>query len=210
MKRFIVGVCAFALLSGVAQAQEIPDRKRGREDMITRDHRGEGLDQLNLSADQKEKIKSLQEDTRKQMEELKKDDDITVKDWRAKREAIRKDQREKIQSLLTTEQKAQLEKSRMDRRTKAEEDSKVRMEKMKQELNLTEEQSARLQNSRNDLRQKMQALRENQSLSDEAKKEQMKELMKQRKESLRSILTDEQWKKFQEQNQKTQSKTKRV
>ena len=81
---------------------------------------------------------------------------------------------------------------------------------MKQDLNLSEEQSAKLQSSRDELRQKMQALRENHSLSDEAKKEQMKELMNQRKENLRSILTDEQWKKFQEENQKRHSKPKRV
>jgi len=210
MKRFIVGVCVVALFSGTAYAQEIPDRKRGREDMITREHRGEGLDQLNLSAEQKEKIKSLREGTRKQMEELKKDDNITVKDWRAKREAIRKDQREKIQSLLTSDQKAQLEKSRIERRAKAEEQSNARVEKMKQDLNLSEEQSAKLQKSRDELRQKMQALREDQSLSDEAKKEQMKDLMKQRKENLRSILTDEQWKKLQEETQRRHSKTKRV
>jgi len=210
MKRFIVSVCVVALLAGAAHAQEIPDRKRGREDMITREHRGEGLDELNLTADQKEKIKSLREDTRKQMDELKKDDNITVKNWRAKREAIRKDQREKIQSLLTNEQKAQLEKSRMERRAQVEEHSKARMEKMKQDLNLSEEQSAKLQKSRDELRQKMQAVRENQSLSDEAKKEQMKELMKERKENLRSILTDEQWKKLQEENQKRDSKPKKV
>jgi hypothetical protein len=40
---------------------------------------------------------------------------MTVKDWRDKREAIRKDQREKMQSILTNDQKAQLEKSRMER-----------------------------------------------------------------------------------------------
>jgi hypothetical protein len=81
---------------------------------------------------------------------------------------------------------------------------------MKQDLNLSEEQSAKLQKSRDELHQKMQALRENQSLSDEAKKEQMKELMKQRKENLRSILTDEQWKKFQEETQRRHSKSKKV
>ena len=210
MKRFIVGVCVVALFSGAAYAQEIPDRKHGREDMITREHRGEGLDQLNLSEEQKQKVKSLREETRKQIEELKKDENMTVKDWRDKREAIRKDHREKIQSLLTTEQKAQLEKSKMERRVEVEESAKARIEKMKQDLKLSEEQSAKLQSSRDLLRQKMQALREDQSISDEAKKEQMKELMKQRKENLRSILTDEQWKKLQEENQKRHNKTKRV
>src|SRR5262245_21705709 len=112
MKRLIVGVCTAALVATVAQSQEIPDRRPGREDMMIRQHRGEGLDQLNLSVEQKEKVKTLREETRKQMEELKKDDNMTVKDWRAKRETIIKEQREKVQSILTDEQKAQLAKSR--------------------------------------------------------------------------------------------------
>lgn len=210
MKRFIVSIGVVALFATAAQAQEIPDRKHGREDMMIRHHRSEGLEQLNLSEEQKEKVKSLREETRKQMEEMKKDDNMTVKDWRAKREAIRKDHREKIQSLLTTDQKAQLEKSRADRRIQTEERAKARFEKMKQDLKLSDDQSAKLKSSRDQLRQKMQALRENQSLSDEAKKEQMKELMKQRKENLRSILTEEQWKKLQEQHQKRDPKRKKV
>ena len=44
MKRFIAGLCGVVLFATAAQAQEIPDRKRGREDMIARQHRGEGLE----------------------------------------------------------------------------------------------------------------------------------------------------------------------
>lgn len=47
--------------------------------------------------------------------------------------------------------------------------------------------------------EKIKAIRENKSLSDERKKEEMKELMKKQKETMKSILTEEQMKKLQEE-----------
>ena len=46
----------------------------------------------------------------------------------------------------------------------------------------------------------MKAIRENKSLSDENKKEQMKGLMKGQKETMKSILTEEQLKKMKVTN----------
>ena len=203
------------LIATLSQAQEIPDRRPGKEDNITRDHRGGELEKLNLSEEQKAKFKSLREENRKQMEELKKNDNITVREWRATREALRKEHREKVQSLLTNEQKAQLEKSRQERKVQMEERAKTRpdsyrVEKMKQELNLTEEQSAKLKSNREALQQKMRTLREDKTLSDEAKREQMRELMKQRKVNLRSILTEDQWKKLQDERPNRHSRRKTV
>ena len=64
------------------------------------------------------------------MEELKKNDNITVKEWKAKMEAQRKNYRAKMQSILTDDQKAQLEKSRQGRKVKFEQRAKERSEKM--------------------------------------------------------------------------------
>ena len=55
--------------------------------------------------------------------------------------------------MLTNEQKAQLEKSRQERKVQMEERAKVRpdshrVEKMKENLNLSEEQSAKLKSNR--------------------------------------------------------------
>ena len=46
--------------------------------------------------------------------------------------------------------------------------------------------------------EKIKSIRENKSLSDEKKREEMKELMKKQKETMKSILTEEQMKKLQE------------
>ena len=49
---------------------------------MERHHRGDELRKLNLSEEQKAKFKALHEENRKQMEELRKNDNITVKEWR--------------------------------------------------------------------------------------------------------------------------------
>jgi len=59
-------------------------------------------------------------------------------------------------------------------------------------LNLTEEQSAKLKKSREEMQQKLKSIKENKALSDEQKKEQVKEAMKKQRESMQSVLTDEQ------------------
>ena len=56
----------------------------------------------------------------------------------------------------------------------------------------------------------MKAIRENKSLSDEQRKEQMKEMMKKQKENMKSILTEDQLKKLKEtQHQKPKGERKK-
>jgi hypothetical protein len=81
---------------------------------------------------------------------------------------------------------------------------------MKQTLNLTDEQSAKLKTNREAMQQKIKSIREDQSLNDESKKEKVKELMKQQKENMRSILTEDQLKKLDELKQKRGTRKKIV
>ena len=210
MKKIMLSVCIAALVATTMQAQEIRDREPGKQHMMKRHHHGEAFKNLNLSEDQKAQFKALNEENRKQMAELKKNDHITVKEWNSRKEALRKDYREKMQSLLTTEQKTQLEKSKLERKTKMEERSKARMDRMKTDLGLSDEQSAKLKSQREAMHQKMKTIREDKSLNDEAKKEHVKELMKKQKANMRSILTEEQLKKLDEQKQKRASHKKIV
>lgn len=77
-------------------------------------HHGGMMDMkaLNLTEDQKTQFKTQNESFRKKMEELKKNDNITVKDWKSKAENLRKEHKSKIDGILTSEQKAQLEKGK--------------------------------------------------------------------------------------------------
>ena len=88
-------------------AQQTPDKigERSRN----RQH-GARFRDLHLSDDQKAKFKATNDEFRQQMEELRKKDDITVKEWRTRMETLRKDHHEKMQGLLTSEQKGNLQK----------------------------------------------------------------------------------------------------
>ena len=201
MKKIILS--AIVVLMAIAvQAQEIPERKTDNpvRHERTKGHHKNAMDMqmLNLTTEQKAQFKQQRETFHKQMEELKKNDGITVKESRMKMEALRKEHRDKTQSILTTEQKAKVEKMKMEAKAKHEEMNKERAEKMKSTLGLSDEQSAKMQKNRAEMAEKMKAIRENKSLSDENKKEQMKELTKGQKEKMRSILTEEQLKKMKE------------
>jgi thiamine kinase-like enzyme len=103
-----------------------------------------------------------------------------------------------VQALLTTEQKNLIEKKKEERRGKMQEMGKARGERMKKELNLTDVQSAKLDENRKKMAEKMKALHEDKSLTEEQVKEKSGALRKQQKEYMRSILTEEQLQKMKE------------
>jgi hypothetical protein len=202
MKKIILSVLVCSLAVAVT-AQEIPERKSERPMMLQK-HQGRrhmpGMDmrQLNLTQAQKEQFKAQHESFRKQMEELKKNDNITVKEWRNRMASLRKDQQAKMQAILTGEQKAQIEKMKAEHKAMQEIDAKARMEKMKLHLGLSDDQVAKITRNRTAMMEKMKALRENDKMDMDQKKEQMKALMKNQKEQMKSILTEEQMKKLQQ------------
>jgi Spy/CpxP family protein refolding chaperone len=204
MKKILSTVLAGAVITFTVQAQEIPERKRDGKGMHERHgkmhHRPGGMDfqKLKLTEAQKEQMKAERENFRKQMEDLKKNDNITVKEWKARMENLRKEQKAKMESILTPDQKTQLQKMKADRIAMHEVDAKARIEKMKIHLGLTDEQAAKIEKNRIEISGKMKAIRENNSLSDEKKREEMRELMKKQRESMKSVLTEEQKKKLQE------------
>jgi len=202
MKKLMLPVLALALAFN-ANAQEIPERKGDHPPMMHHKQRGgperhKAMQELNLTEAQKEQFKTEKDAFRQKMEAHKKNENITVKEWKAKRESLVKEHKAKMESVFTPEQKAKLEKIKKDGQARQQEMMKQRAEKMKTHLGLTEEQSAKLEKSRKEMGDKMKAIRENKSLTDEQKREQMRELGKKQKENMKSILTEEQLKKMKE------------
>ncbi|HEV7782791.1 MAG TPA: hypothetical protein VGO58_16060 [Chitinophagaceae bacterium] len=201
MKKIILSVFALSLFVAV-KAQEIPERKSEKPGMMERKrHHGmHGMDmkKLDLTEDQKAKFKTQNESFRQKMGDLKKNENITVKEWKTRAETIRKEHKTGMDNILTSDQKSKLEKMKAEGKAKQEVMNKQRGEKMKAQLGLSDEQTAKMESSRKQTGESMKAIRENKSLSDEQKKEQMKELHKKQKENMKSILTEEQIKKLKE------------
>ncbi|HEX2628624.1 MAG TPA: hypothetical protein VHM26_06430, partial [Chitinophagaceae bacterium] len=167
MKKIVLTLLVAAVGIVTVQAQEIPERKsefrpHHRPDMP----RKKQMANLNLTEEQKAKYKELAQEERKQFEALDKQDNITVKEAREKRVAIQKEFQDKRQSLLTTEQKAQIEKDKEARKEKTREYGKRHDDKMKERLGLTDEQAAKLSESRKAFGEKMRTIREDKALSE--------------------------------------------
>ena len=67
---------------------------------------------------------------------------------------------------------------------------------MKIRLKLTDDQATRMKTARTDLEGKMKTIRENKSLTDDQRKEQMRQLREKQRENLKSILSEDQLKQL--------------
>lgn len=201
MKKLMLPVLAVAFAIS-ANAQEIPERNADHPPMMHKHKGGPGqhkaMKELNLTDAQKEQLKTEKEAFQKKMEAHKKNENITVKEWKAKRESLVKEHRANVEKVFTPEQKAKMESLKKEGQAKHEGMMKERAEKMKAHLGLTDDQSAKLEKSRKEMGDKMRAIRENKSLTEEQKREQMRELGKKQKEEMKSILTKEQLEKMKE------------
>jgi Spy/CpxP family protein refolding chaperone len=120
MKRFVVSLFAILMIGVAAQAQEKSGTQDGKQHHKRhgKHHKREIAKELNLSDAQKEQLKSIREESRKQLAELKKNENITVKEAKERRKAIHDQQRTKMQSLLTAEQKQKMEQLKLEHKNK--------------------------------------------------------------------------------------------
>jgi len=161
------------------------------------DRKGMMMQHLNLTEEQRKQGKTIHENTQQQLAALEKNDKMTLGDYKKKKAAILKDQKDKMQALLTDEQKTKI----ADGKKKMQENMQVRgaarLERMKIDLGLKDEQVATIKASQTQLHEKVKAIHENDALLPEQKKEQVKALMNQQKESLKSVLTVDQLAKLE-------------
>ena len=167
-----------------------PDRMKHRMGMM--------MEKLNLTDAQKGQLKTEKETFLKQMEELRKNDNITVKDWRNRMQQLRDDHKSKIQGIFTPEQKAKMEKFKSEMIARQETMVKARIEKMKEHLGLNSEQSLKIDKAAEEMKAALNAIKENKTPGPAQKMDQLREIRKQHMDKLKSILTEEQLKLLKE------------
>ena len=197
MKKVFIGMALAAFVATTASAQD-QSLSTDRPKMHSR--HGGTMAQLNLTDDQKNEMKVINDDFKQQMSDLKKSEDkITVTEWKSKMATIRKDHHEKMEKVLTDEQKASLKTMHKEHSKRFRQDKQNRIERMKKELNLTDEQTAAVEKNIGESVKKMKAVHDDKSLTEDQKKAQYKTLHDQEQQGLKSILTPDQWNKYQEQ-----------
>jgi Spy/CpxP family protein refolding chaperone len=203
MKSIFLSLVAITTISLSAKAQENNTGKtentkeQRKEYKHEHFHHQQMAEKLNLTGEQKQKLESINADFKSRMEELKKEN-ITQQELKEKRQTLAKERMEKVQALLTPEQKTQMEQFRKEGKGAKNMNSGKRMGKMKSTLDLTDEQVAKLKTQKESFKSKAEAIKNNESLPADQKKDQLKALRDEKRNSFKSILTPDQLKKLEE------------
>lgn len=198
MKKIIISLSLVAMTVITVEAQQPHDSVPARHHSAR--HRGDSriAQRLNFSEQQQQQIKSIRSDYRNKLMSLKKNEDITVREAKTQKTALRMEYRKQWQALLTPAQKDQLAKMKQQRRELAKVNTQARAEKMKIKLGLSDAQASQFKDARAGMVAKLQSIRADQSLSQEQKREQIKNVVLQQKDQLKSILTHEQLQTLQQ------------
>lgn len=192
-----------------ATAQEKRTNKHSKEGIQQhgkKHHHGEMMKSLQFSDAQRTQMKANRDAYKTKIQQLKQDPTITLKDYNEQKAILQKDQKARMQALLTPEQKIKL----ADMKAKNEQERAARYDKhfesMKSSLALTNDQANQLKIQHESAQNRMKAIRENESLSREDKRSQMKAIKTEMAEKRKTILTPEQQQKMENMNKEKRQK----
>jgi len=191
---FAVAVSAFAFSATAQEKREIKGERHHKS--MHKEHGAEKMKDLNLSDAQKSQLKASREEYKSKMEALKSQENISVKEMKERRKALHLEQKTKMESILTADQKAKIESSRAAMAKDREQMGNKRAEEIKTKLGLSNDQAAKLKAQNEATRSQLEALRADKSLTDDAKKAKAKEIKETAKKQREAILTAEQLEKM--------------
>lgn len=193
MKKLLTGIIAIAGFIFSAHAQET------RKPMDKPHHHERGMMQdLNLTAAQKEQQKTQRLEIKKQLAALDKMENLSAQERKEKKKAILQTQKDQMNSILTEEQKSKMAKMRSDRKEGHENNHAAKWDKMKERLNLSDEQVSNLKTAQEAYHLQAKAIRENNQYTSTEKKEKLMKLQGEHKESFKKFLTPDQLTKMKE------------
>lgn len=168
---------------------------------------------LGLTDAQKQQMKENQESFKKQREAVRNDASLTPEQKKSKMMEIQKASREKNNKILTEDQKAAMKANQKERRStnhkgKGRQHMKGKKEMKGQgmqgrgmgmnQLDLSQDQQAKMKDLRTKMQEQTVAINKNTRLTEEQKKQQIKDLRKKNMEQMMQELTPEQKKKMKE------------
>jgi len=204
-------VAGILLTCGIAQAQSTGNSTDSthrsmhhwgprRGGFAERGHRGfgRGHERIHYTPEQRRQLMTINKEYHDKSAELFKKDNITLKEYKAGLLALQKDRRSKTEALLTPQQKDQLARHKKMSEENRQVAEAAHMERLKLHLGLSDDQVAKIKAGQADLHTQLKAIHDNDNLLPQEKMEQMKGLMARRKDVFKSVLTPEQFSKFEE------------
>lgn len=194
----LVAALVFFAAGQVVSAQTQPDDSsnsgtQGAQDQGRRLGRSRGFRRpnLNLTADQKAKLKAIHESTRQQIAALRNDSTLSQTDKQAKFRAIHENSRQQLQALLTPEQQQSLHNVRRER-------SAFAHGRFLGELGLTADQKSQMQTIQQSNRAQVTAVRNDSTLSQEQRQAKIKSILQSSHQQVLNVLTPDQQQKLRD------------
>jgi Spy/CpxP family protein refolding chaperone len=200
MKKLFNTLLLVTVLAAGAQAQEKQAIKGQRSETARKHLRHQKMDamkQLNLSQAQKDQLKAIREDSRKQVDALKANRQLTLQQYDEKRSAIVREQKAKADAVLTSEQKNKLEQIKAEKEQKREASFNKRMDGMQAKLGLSAQQTQQLKSIHDNHDARAKAIHNDPKMTIDQKKDAMRNLQQSTKAEREKVLTDEQRQKMQ-------------
>jgi len=173
--------------------------REGRMDHFNR-FRGRGgrgrfggeMARMHFSPEQRKQMEAINKEYHKKSSDLYKNDNLTLREYKAQLLTLQKEKKNKLQGLLTPEQKNKMAEWKKQREENAQVMAAAHLERMKIHLKLTDQQAATIKSQEQNTRAQIKAVRENDNLMRDQKMEQIKTLIAKQKEAIKSVLTPEQ------------------
>ena len=204
----LLSIIAIVAIGLSASAQVSRETKSAKGDMQQKrhfagKHHGQHnmMKALNFSDAQKAQLKTNREAYKTKLQALKQNQEMTLREFNAKKAILDKEQKEKMQALLTPEQKTKMAEMKTTREQEMKARNEKRFEEMKVKLSLSEDQAIKLKAFNESTFDQLKAIRENESLSREEKHEKMKAVKDAAMDQRKTILTADQQKKLEEMKQ---------
>ncbi len=217
MKKYLTTLFAFLIFAFAGNTQTAdsarviehnPNHKKFGNMHRGNERRSFEMKDMNFSDSQKEQMKNIRSQYRNKMNLLDQDKALSPEDLETKKNELRKEQKEKFESTLTPEQKEKLVQRKQQHQTERKTKAHNGISGMKSRLELTDAQVSQLQTDQKTFKAKAKAIKEDNSSTADQKKEQLMQLRKTREESVKNILSAEQWKKRGEMKQNRPGRVK--
>ena len=148
--------------------------------------------------EQRQQVAAINKDYRQKSADLYKQDNLTLKQYKAGLIALQKEKKTKLDGLLTQQQKDDMATRRKRMSENAQVMQVARLERLKLHLNLSDDQVAKIKAGQDGLRSQVKAIHENDNLLPQQKMEQMKALMAKRNDTYKAVLTPDQYTQFEQ------------
>ena len=208
----VIGIC---LGAGFSFAQEgegtvKTDKQETRNPQKKGDQKINKLaEDLQLTEEQQAKVREMQENFKVRAKKIKADESTSDEVKKSQMKELKQNKKEQFRAILTKDQIVKLEALKTEKQ-EARKEKKVT--KLASDLELNEEQQKKVRELIDSFELKAKKVREDESLSDEDKKSQAKELKKNHKEQIKAILTADQLVKLEtlqaERKEKKEGKKK--